>query len=369
MMQTRIVFAPDGLAGELHHLVVGPLGEVIRRGVLPLGQSPPEPTRDVLVIPGEDALTRWLHLPMRNLRHAEAAARLQLADQLAVADEDLHLALGPLESDGWRLVAVLRRDVMQGWLGAASLHGLQTAVMIPDHLVLAEPDDAALLLTARAGANLVARGRRLAVSLEPETAALVLAGRELREIEPAAWEAALLAAAQKPALNLLQGGMDGGQGAGWGWPAWRRAVILAAMLLLSPLALICVEAARHEIAARALARDTAARVGAILPVGTVVDDPVGQAQARLDTLNLAAGGGPAGMAGALFAALEPIDQAQLEGLIVSPDGLRATIRFTQISDAELFRRAMRDQGLAYREEGVREEDGRVVADVMLGERR
>ena len=369
MMQTRIVFAPDGLAGELHHLVVGPLGEVIRRGVLPIGQSPPEPTRDVVVIPGEDALTRWLHLPMRNSRHAEAAARLQLADQLAMADEDLHLAFGPLEDDGWRLVTVLRRDVMQAWLSAATLHGLQVAAIIPDHLVLAEPEDEAPLLTARAGANLVARGRRLAVSLEPETAALVLAGREVREVEAPAWEAALVAAAQKPVVNLLQGGIDGGHGPGWGWPALRRAAVLAAILLLSPLTLLCAGAARDEIAARTLARDTTVRVAAVLPAGTEVYDPVGQAQARLDALRLAAGGGPAGMAGALFTALEPIEQAQLEGLIVSPDGLRATVRFAQISDAELFRRAMRDQGLAYREEGAREEGGRVVADVMLGNRR
>jgi general secretion pathway protein L len=368
MIQTRIVFAPAGLAGDFHYLAVDALGSVIRRGVLPIGQSPPEPTRDVMVISGEDALARWLHLPMRNPRQLAAAARLQLADQLALADEDLHLAFGPLEADGFRLVTAIRRDVLQAWLGAAGLHGLQPAVLIPDHLVLPEPAVDAELITAGLGDSLLARGRRLAMSLEPETAPLVLAGRPAQALDAGGWEAALIEAARRPAVNLLQGDLDVGQ-AGWSARAWRRAAVLAAVLLVSPLLLQTTHTVRTELAARSLERVTAARVAAVLPAGTVVDDPAVQARLRLEALQLAAGAGPAGLVSGLFTALEPIDQAQLESLVLGPDGLRATIRFAQISDTELFRQAMRTQGLAYREEGVRDEAGRVVADVMLGQRR
>jgi general secretion pathway protein L len=357
------------LAGEFHYLAVDALGGVIRRGVLPIGQSPPEPTRDVMVIPGEDALARWLHLPMRNARQLDAAARLQLADQLALADEDLHLAFGPPQEDGHRLVTAIRRDVLQAWLSAAALHGLQPAAVVPDHLVLPEPEAEGEVFTAHPGADLLVRGRRLAMSLEPETSPLVLAGRQVRELDAAAWDAALIEAARRPAVNLLQGDMDPGQGFGWTWPTLRRAAILAAVLLVSPLVLSTTQTERKELAARSLERATAARVAAVLPAGTTVDDPAIQARVRLEALQLAAGAGPAGLMGGLFTALEPIDQAQLESLVLGPDGLRATIRFAQISDAELFRRAMRSQGLAYREEGVRDEAGRVVADVMLGQRR
>ena len=94
-----------------------------------------------------------------------------------------------------------------------------------------------------------------------------------------------------------------------------------------------------------------------------------QAAARLDQLQLSAGGGPVALSAGLFAALETMDMAQLESLVLSPDGsMRARLSYANISDIEVMRAAMKRDGVMYREEGVREEGGRVISDVIFGAR-
>jgi len=59
----------------------------------------------------------------------------------------------------------------------------------------------------------------------------------------------------------------------------------------------------------------------------------------------------------------------LESLVLAPDGsVRAQISYGQISDVELFRAAMRQAGIATREEATQEQGTRVVSDVILGAR-
>jgi type II secretory pathway component PulL len=112
-----------------------------------------------------------------------------------------------------------------------------------------------------------------------------------------------------------------------------------------------------------------AKITALAPEGTVITDPAMQAQAQLDAVNLASGGGAGGLAAQLFAAIEPMDQVQVESLIVMPDGTaRAALSHAAYSDGEGLAQALQVAGLAVRVEGAREEAGRVISDVILGAR-
>src|SRR5688572_20361081 len=85
-------------------------------------QSPQ--TWTALVVPGIEAAARWLHLPTRNAGQALAAARLQWEDEVALGSDGLHLSLGPMEEDGYRLVVAVSRERMRDWLEEARQLGV-----------------------------------------------------------------------------------------------------------------------------------------------------------------------------------------------------------------------------------------------------
>lgn len=371
MIRTRIVFAPH--APELPPLYVlyDPFGEVVGRGELAPGAAAPAgPLRDVLIVPGAEAVARLVLAPTRNERQARAAAGLAVADQLAVAGEDLHLALGqPGEGLDDRLAVVVARPLMQAWLDAAALHGVTPQAVIPDYLVPPLPGPGSPPNAAAFGSTMAIRGERIALSVEadllavvlPDVAPVLISGRDL--------DAALYAAAARPPVDFLQAEFAVGSDDRLDRRSLRRIAILAALVVVSPLILLAAQALRDDAAARRIEASTNVRVAAVLPKGATVTDPQAQASARLTQLRLAAGGGVVGLAAQLFAALENLEGAQLESLILGPEGdLRAQLSYANVTDIEVLRDALGARGVVVREEAAREDGGRTYSDIILGER-
>lgn len=370
MRRKRLVFAPHDPQAPPTYLLLNESGEPVGRGAQPLQAEPPTvPTDVVLVVPGVEAVARWLRLPGRNDAQSRAAAALLLEDERALGDEALHLALGPPGADGERLVVAVSAARMQAWLDLARLHGLEPAAVVPDHLLLPEPEDEEPVAVMSDGL-LVARGRRIAFACEPDLAPVLLDGRAARRIdEPEAVEQLWAAGASQPAVDLLQGDFAPSDGRRPEPRMLRRAAVLAGLLLLSPVALNGADAMRLNLAAGKAEAAATRAAAAVLPKGTAVSDPAAQAAAQLERMELASGGGPAGLAAQLFRALSEIDQAQVESLTVSDDGaMRVSINHVNYSDMELLRDALRRAGVAFREEGTREEAGRIVSDIILGVR-
>ncbi|WP_334164684.1 type II secretion system protein GspL [Phenylobacterium sp.] len=368
MRRTRLVFAPHDAQAPPAYLLVDEFGEPVGRGEQPVqAEAPAGATAVVLVVPGAEAVARWLHLPTRADPQARAAAALLLAGETAF-DEPMHLALGALEPDGHRLVVAVAESRMRAWLDLARTYGLAPDALIPNHLLLPEPPDGETVAVTVGGA-LAVRGPRLAFACEPALAPVLLPGRAPRTLDGGAAERAFAQGAGRLPIDLRQGAFAP---AGRGRPARRdlvRAAGLAGLLLLSPAILDAAQAVRLNLAADRLERAASAKAAAVLPKGASVNDPAVQAQAALQRAELAAGGGPAGVAARLFAALAGIDQAQAETLIVSPDGaVRATVSHTNYSDMERLGRALKAAGVAFRQEGAREEGGRIVSDIILGAR-
>lgn len=370
MRRTRLVFAPQDPEAAPSYLLLDEEGGVVGRGEQPVQAEAPAGTATVvLVVPGVDATARWLRLPARADAQARAAAALLLEDERALGEEPLHLSVGPLEPDGCRLVVAVGEARMRAWLGLARLHGLSPDVVIPEHLLLPEPEGDRPV-TVRFGATVSVRARRLAFACEPELAPILLEDRIPELVEaPEAVERLLAAGAEAPVVNLLQGVFAVAHPSRVQPREWLRPALLAAALLLSPIALNAAQALRLNLAADGVEREVERQAAATLPKGTALNDPRAQVEARRQRLGLVAGGGPAGLSARLFHAIADLDGAQVESLLVSPDGaLRAAISHTNYSDMELLADAMRRGGGAFREEGSREEGGRIVSDVILGVR-
>jgi len=373
MNRTRIVLAGAAPDAEPTYLILDELGSVVGRGILPVQEaSALTPMRNVLVIPGAEVLIRWVPVKAASEAQARAAALAQLEDQMTSA-AGAHLALGQAEADGQRLAAVVSAARMQAWLDSAALHGITPDLVIPDCLALPEPpedpDGGSIVVTAEFGGLTAVRGRRLAFTGEADLVAAVVGARPAQTLAGQTLERALADAAISPVLNLLQGAFDPDRREPLGRRDLRRPALLALALLVSPLILWGAQTgAGHVRASQAEAR-AETKVAALLPDGTAVTDPAAQAQAQLDALSLASGGGASGLAAQLFAAVEPMDQVQVESLIVMPDGsARAALSHAAYSDGEGLAQALQAAGLTVRVEGSREEGGRVISDVILGAR-
>lgn len=365
MSRIRIVTLPQDLTEPPQVLVIES-GALLQRGPASMSE-PAAPMRTVAVAPGGAVLTRRLRLPTRSDQQARSGAELELADDLASDIAEAHVAVGPLQEDGHRLVCVVADARMRAWSDLLAAYGLCADVLLPDHLVLPEPADGAAANCARRGGEVAVRGART-FTADEEIAALLLGEAEVAD-RSAEWERWLVEAAHQPPINLLQAEFDPGRGEKVAPRRWRRLAVLAAMLIASPVAVTIAKAANDQIDAGRIERETRGRLASVLPRGVAITDPAGQAQARLAQARIAAGGGPAALSAALFETVEQIDQAQVESLISMPDGsLRATLSFANITDLEVLRAEARRAGLAFREEGAREEGGRALGDVMLGVR-
>ncbi|HEX2558749.1 type II secretion system protein GspL [Phenylobacterium sp.] len=370
MTAWRLIFIPSDHQAAPAVRVIDAEGRIFERGTLQIGPNPaPAGARTVLVAPGMDVAVHWLQLPTRNDVQARAAAALLLEERLARPAGEAHLALGPRDAEDHRLAAAVEKSRMQSWASLAGLHGVRPDLVVPDHLLLPEPDGEEVF-AADMGGWLAVRGRRLAFSCEPDMLEVLLPDRSVRRTDDEAALAKLWAKAlAAPAVNLLQGDFDPARAEQVAPRDLRRAAVLAAVALIAPALVLGVQAWRYDRAADAAERAAAAQVATVLPNGQAVTDPLAQAQARLAGLELAAGGGPISASAQLFAAVETIQEAQVETLIVSPEGeVRAGISHTNYSDVELLREAMRKAGLAFREESSREEGGRLMSDVIVGSR-
>lgn len=139
--------------------------------VLAAGDGWPQPdaaTPLILAVPGEATSLHWLDLPDLAPAQAAAAARMVLADQLGEADPHIVVASG----SGRRVVAVVARAAMAGWLAQAARAGWKPAALIPDPLLLPAP--AAGWAVAQDGPRVLARCATAAFAAEADLAAAII---------------------------------------------------------------------------------------------------------------------------------------------------------------------------------------------------
>jgi len=363
MSRIRLILIPPSAALPATCLTLDAQGRVLTRGLVELGGPAAEPMRTVAVVPGADVLIRWLDLPTGSSAQVAAATLHLLRDDLAAPADRLSAALGPVAATGERrLVAVVGRGLLQTWGDYLSSLGLKADVMIPDSLVLPQPAEDGALSAAFFGADLALRGRELALSLQPDLAEAVAAGRGLERIDRAdEIERLLTAAALNPPINLLAGA---GRRVEADRRGWKRAGALAAALIVSPLILTLAAAGHDEWRARdAEQRAEAAARRAFSDIAPTAD-AVAEATRRLTTAPPP--GGTTAAAAALFAAVESVEGAELDSLTADEGGVRATVTYAAYQDLDALQQVMAARGMSLTDESTVDDQGKVVSEVRVG---
>lgn len=114
-------------------------GTMVDRGVaesLNLLPTPRWGTSLVAVVPGEEVVTRTLHLPSRSRRKVIAAIPYALEDSLSADVEALQFALLEWHPGGEATVAVVARQKLDPWLQELDEAGIAVQRMVPDYLLL-----------------------------------------------------------------------------------------------------------------------------------------------------------------------------------------------------------------------------------------
>lgn len=337
--------------------------------VLAGGRLPDEPAqtregmRTVVIVPGAEVTVRWLSIPARSDAQARAAAGWLLRDTLAGAPERTLIALGETEGEE-RVTAVLAPEILQRWLEHCGRLGVMPDVIIPASLAILPPVNPDQVLAAPVGEETVVRGRRLAVSVDANLAAVMAGDLALHEeMRPEVIERLLIQAAAAPSINLLPRAAAGQEA---GWKAWRPAVILACLLLLSPLTLLAADAWRHDRAAARLEREAEALALGAWPDMAPGANPADEARRRL--AGEATRGGFSRVASTLFAAVEQVEGAELDALFVDPDGtIRATLSHAGYGDPDRIGALLAGERLTITETSTLDgDDGRIVSDLVIG---
>lgn len=319
----------------------------------------------VLVVPGIEVTARWLHLPTRSEKQALAAARMQMEDELALETEALHLALGPLEKDGYRLVVTVSHEQMRAWIDRAQLYGLKPDILIPDHLGLPEPANGETVAAQMADGVAIVRGPRLAFSCDNDLLPVLLQDRKVMRCNQAAVEGMITEGVFTPALNLLQGEYAVRRHGPFTNRNLIRLAILAGLLLASPVLMHIGQAIHLYMSAQRLQGESAAAAASVMGSKAPVQDPVSSLQGRLRQLDMVSGG-PAGRIALFYAAVEVTGDVQLESLTVASDGtLQASLRHAAAADIDKLVAALGRNGIEMRKESSREDAGLMVSDVRL----
>jgi general secretion pathway protein L len=325
-MRTSLLLLPTDAAAEPIAARVDTHGQVQSVGAATTPRAPA--ARTILVVPGVDVHLRWLTLPGRSIAQSVAAARLQLAEHLAVETQALHVVIADrADADGTRLVAAVDSGVMQQWLARAMQCGVVPDAVVPDCLLLEPGVDAAAVM--HWDGRWLIRGAGLACSLEPE-AARTLLGDRVPAVPPAADTAQSIACFARCAphapINLLQHAFAT-KTAVVQTIGLRRLAALAALVLLSPVVLLLAQTLRYEIGARVLHARAAMQLGvrdaAAVPAALQTRRQAGTATDRL-----------AVQLSTLFAAVDTLPAAELDQLdYTATRPLRATLLHTD--DASL----------------------------------
>lgn len=320
---------------------------------------PDENMRVVAIAPAYAVTLHWVQLPDLAPAQARAAAMLLAAETSAAPASTLHVALGPVDDDGRRAMALVDRGRMAGWLARSGAIGFDPHAIHPAPLLLPAPGEG--FHRGTIGDVTMVRGVDSAFAVDDVIAPMVLAGSDVIDVAAEPLDRAL----DHATLDLRQGPFARARRFGGDWRLVRRLAVLAGIAALLLLATSIVRIAHHNLAADAAERRAEALARQALPPGVQSGDPVASMSARLAGLQ-GAGGGFSMLAGAVLSALQTTPDVDLTHMTYGEDGgLRITLAAADAAALSAATNAIRNKDLRVDPGPVSQANGRQRTDLTV----
>ena len=338
----------------------------------------------VIFVPATEVGCFEVRLPNQGVAELRRSAAFALEDDLAVAVEDAHVAIGQPLPGGSRPVHIVDPALMEQWVSILNAAGLKTARLVADASVLpANP------VAVDAGGHILisAGGRRFAADSQlPDDALRAFANKSeapvavygnqlarrlgiadaLSSSLPLVGQLAQWAEEGPPLTDLRQGAFAGRRQAEIRIGAWRPALILAAATAVAFMSVTALETHALSRLATALDRQARATYAAAFP-GTPIPANLASAVRSQDTAPVA-NRLPFLEATALLYEAVPVDSGiSIQSLRYdrATGRLLANMVYPNYgSDADL-KNALEANGIAVSLGDSRQQDGQVLGDLTL----
>lgn len=336
-------------------------GAAVSRRVLEPGESLAEDGPVALIVPGAEAVARWMDLPVGSPAQARSAAAFRVEDEVALGGADLHIAVGAADSLGRTLVVWAARERLQAWLDVALSHGVTPQAVIPDYLLLPEGEEGQPVV-APFGQHVAVREPGRAFNADPELAALLIGERPHLYISADDLDPWLLAGARAPLINLLQGRFATRDGAAR--RDLKRPALLAAAVLISPLVLLAAQIIHDNMSASRMEKQAAILAVSLVPQASRYEDAGGYALSRLRTTQGGRGFGE--LSASYLTVIQSAPGVTLDTLVYGDEGaIRSAISYANYSDVDQLRNAAKRVGLELTEQSTVSEAGRISSDLLV----
>lgn len=320
---------------------------------------------DVIALaPAGDAPVSWLSLPGLAPLQAAAAARLQMAEAALGDAADQHVAAGLPDADGQIPASAVARSTMDMWLAQLALAGASPRALVPVAALVPQPDDGRAI-RAMIGNSALLRTASLCAEADPVVDALRLGDLAVSDAESDAVAGWLAALAEHVPLDLLSGDYAPRRPSAMSGDMRRWLVRLTAALAVLTLAVPLVQAwqlARATSAADARSMAAAAAVGA-------KGDDAAAAEAALDQLLAARGGGPLALSaplGGLYQSLKDHPAVAVRSLSHASNGtLSVTLASPRIEDVNEVLKALQARGYTITAQAMQGGDGMQMGSVTI----
>jgi general secretion pathway protein L len=364
MSETIVLFPPAGEDAPYRWLRIAGDAVVDRGDGLPAPTpAEEEPPRIVSVAPADAVTLHWAELPDRSLAQTVAAARIAVSEATAAPLADLHVAVGREDDAEERPIGVVGVERMRSWLDTLAAEGIDPDALVPAPMLLPRPE--AGYVRADLAGHGVVRGATSGFADEARLTELVTGDTPPETLDRDAVEAAIVASAMAPALNLRQGPFAKRRRRAIDWALVRRLAWLALAIVLVTLLIGVFRIIRTEIAAEGIEARTAMIAEQGLPAGATITDPGRQLAARLAGMR----GGGLGFgrtASAVFGAVQAVPGTELTALNFNDSGaLKVTVTAQNEAQANDLKRRIEALGFTVAASTFTANAGQVSGDLTV----
>ncbi len=318
----------------------------------------------IALAPAAAAPVTWLALPGLTPLQAAAAARLQMADAALGETAEQHVAAGAARDDGMVPVTAVTRGAMDAWLAQLALAAVSVRALVPVAALVPVPAEGRATRAVICGDELLSAGG-LSAAADAVIDPLRVGGLTVDDADDALVAAWLAGLADRVPLDLLTGAYAPRRKSALSGDMRRWLVRLTAALAVLTLAVPLVQAwqlARGTSAADARSIAAAAAVGA-------KGDDAAAAEAALDQMLAARGGGPLALSaplGGLYQSLQEHPAVAVRTLGHASNGtLSVTLASPRIEDVNAVLKALQARGYTITAQPMQGSDGMQMGNVTI----
>lgn len=322
------------------------------------------------ILPGTSVSSQLLDVPELSAAKLQKVLPGLMADYVSTNAQALHFAIGGKPVDGQAVVYAVDQKVMESLLTCNGALGVHLTKLLPDYSLL----DADQSLAVCEGPDTLVRLKRndgSGFTLEKETAMQLDSNiaDDCKTLDGASWNTLL---GRAPFVNeTLLTGAYAQRADIWGILVYmRRLAIFTAVASLVWLGASVYDAVSHQQQARELEEEAVELFRQAFPdVKRVVNM---EAQARSGLRELEGQGGSLFLqqSSALFSVIEKQSGVYVETIRFDSNRqeFSATISFGSYRESEQFRREMQAADLTFTEGSSRQDQARILTDIVLTQR-